>query len=221
MSVDAEPDVDDDFVPVEHRLLGIDRRTIPLSLVVIGLVLLTVVVLPGIGRLIRSEDLVQPGDQLALVGPDRLTISPPAGWDLAAGLRVGDVDVVPLPNTAELSNEGVLLTVEAAAFEGTPTELLDRVADRNARQDDLLDLGSVSQRADVTLANGTVGAVEVYTGLDRKGIVMAFVVDPGNGQTVGVQITALGEADDLNQQLPAIAAMAESLTVRPTTTEAP
>ncbi len=221
MSTDTDIDQEDGFVPVEQRVLGLDRRTIPLSLVVVGLVLLTVVVLPGIDRQARSEDLVQAGDQLLLASPDRLTIDPPPGWDLAEGIRRGEVDTVPLPNTSELSSDGVLLTVEAAPFGGTPEELLDQVSERNVLQDDLLDIGSVSERAEITLDNGTVGAVDVYTGLNRKGVVMAFVVDLGGGQTVGVELTAIGEADDLNAQLLEIAAMAESLTIQPVAPEAP
>lgn len=215
------PEDDDRFVPVEQRLLGLDRRTIPLSLVVVALVLLTVVVLPAVTRSLQSPDLVDAGDRVVLVGPDALTVTPPVGWDLVDGVRVGETAFVALPSRVVLAHGGIRVAIETAEFDGSPDELMDRVGERNARQDDLLDVGSVKTRAPVTLADGTPGVAEVYTGLDRKAVVLTFVLDADDGRQVGVAITAVGSAEDLDDDLLALSDMADSLTAPTANEEAP
>lgn len=217
----AAPADDDRFVPVEQRLLGLDRRTIPLSLVVIALVALTVVVLPAVTRSVQSPDLVEAGDRVVLVGPDALVVAPPEGWDLVDGVRVGETALVALPSRVVLAHGGIRVAIETAEFDGTADELMDRVGERNARQDDLLDIGSVKTRAAVTLADGTPGVAEVYTGLDRKAVVLTFVLEVDGGRKVGVAITAVGSAEDLDEDLLALSDMADSLTAPTATEEAP
>ena len=56
------------WVPVEHRILGIDRRTIAPSLAVLAFMVLMAVVVPSIDDSVDYDDPIVAGDVMDLVG---------------------------------------------------------------------------------------------------------------------------------------------------------
>lgn len=147
-----------------------------------------------------------------LAGAGALTVEAPGGWTLT-GFRVGDEPSVALPSTTTLSKDGVQVVIRVAEFEGTASELIDWIEDLDERQDDPMGVGSISQQIDAVVGAGTPAVVKVYTGLERKGVVIAFVETIAGGSNVGVEVTAFGSADDMTAQLPAILALVDTTAV--------
>lgn len=178
-------------VPVEHRFLGLDRRTIPLALVVLGLILLFVVVIPAIDDAVGWEDETRAGDVLDLGGG--VTIVPPTGWELTTGIRVGDEPASGLSGDgrASISTGGVVVTVVRGDFDGTPDELLDQVNRLRERSnaDGNKAFKVTGPRATVTTASGLTGVSEAYTSASGEGRVLAFTLDSGSGVTITIDAT--------------------------------
>src|SRR6218665_2596803 len=65
-------------VPVEHRFLGLDRRTTPLALVLVAIAAVFLVVVPSIDRAVGWDDAIEAGDVIDL--GDGVTFVPPEGW---------------------------------------------------------------------------------------------------------------------------------------------
>lgn len=74
--------------PIEHRIAGIDRRTIVPGLIALGIIALWVLILPAINNSVSYGDQTHAGDVM-IIGP-KSTMAVPAGWGIDAGLRVPD-----------------------------------------------------------------------------------------------------------------------------------
>jgi hypothetical protein len=73
-------------VPVEHRVLGLDRRSFPFAFTVLAVFLVSTVVIPRINDAIEWDDPVRAGEQLALT--DSISFTPTVGWEVESGYRV-------------------------------------------------------------------------------------------------------------------------------------
>ena len=69
-------------VPVEHRWLGLDRRTIAPALGVAILALFWAVVVPAIDRAIPEDRKVEAGQVFG--AGNGVTVAPPTGWNVEA-----------------------------------------------------------------------------------------------------------------------------------------
>jgi hypothetical protein len=115
-------------VPVEHRLLGLDRRQLPLALGILAVILVMTVVLPAIEHAVSWDDPVRAGDVIDMGSGIRFV--PPVGWQLEQGARVGDepgTGVTGAQIEALLVDGGVQVAVEASSFDGDADALLDQV----------------------------------------------------------------------------------------------
>jgi hypothetical protein len=114
-------------VPVEHRFFGLDRRTLPLALVVVGVWLLWTVVAPWVDGRIAWDDTIRAGDRVQLT--DDVTFAPAPGWGLVSGLRTTDRTSSGERSTsqAELTTDGVIFLAQRGAWNGTPRALLDQI----------------------------------------------------------------------------------------------
>jgi hypothetical protein len=209
-----------DFVPVEHRILGLDKRTIVPSLAVLLVAILFSVVIPSIDGAVKTDDPIAAGDVIDLDGKS-LTFVPAKDWNLESGVRLGTIrSTVPAGSKTVLTNGETVVTVATGKFSGTPTELLRQVNKINKQLDALEGLGASSKRVSVTTRSGIVGVLDAYTTLERKGIVAAFVVPVPNQDaaptSVGVEIVAVGSADSLKRDVDEIGEMIESLRLSPT-----
>jgi hypothetical protein len=170
-------------VPVEHRVLGMDRRTFPYGLFVIAVFLIATVVVPRIDDAIAWDDPIQAGDQLAIAGD--VTFTPTTGWNLEEGQRVGDVPARPA-GSVELIHDAVTLSIVADAFDGTPSELVDQIAKVTSSTGDPSFRVSGDQST-ITTNDGQVGVTQAYSSVRGDGVVAAFVIDG-----TGVEVTAYG-----------------------------
>jgi hypothetical protein len=182
-------DRNDRRVPVEHRLLGLDRRSFPYALFVVGVFLLATVLIPRINDAIDWDDPVQAGDQLAL--GDTLVFTPTVGWEIESGQRVGE-GTVGKTGEATVVNDGVTFDVVADSFDGTPTELLDQIEKVTSATDDP-SFKVDGEPATVTTPAGDVGVIQSYSSLNGDGLVAAFVIDG-----TGLKITAYGPPAQMN-----------------------
>jgi len=207
----------DDWVPVEHRFLGLDRRTIAPALVVLALAFICATVIPAIDAAIEAENPVRPGDVLNL--GKGLTIVPAQGWNIVTGLRVDDETNTPATGNAspvELSNGTVRLRVALGPFAGTPNALLDQINEVNTELDDIDQFATAGDRVSVTTAQGETGVVETFTGSDVSGKIAAFVHDG-----TGIEILVLGVPEDMARYQEDIEAMVGSIEATATTEGAP
>ncbi len=204
-------------VPVEHRWLGLDRRTIPLAAVVLGLMLVFMVAIPAIDDAVGWDDETRAGDVLDL--GRGVTVVPPTGWELTSGIRVGDEPASGITGdgAASIGSGGVQLTVTRGNFDGTPDELLDQVNRlRTASDADGNRAFKVTgPRATVTTASGLTGVSEAYTSASGEGRVLAFTLDAGTDGTTPTGVTITIDATDTAyaNQSAAIGALIDSLTV--------
>ena len=78
-------------VPVEHRIFGLDRRTLPFALVAVGVWLLWTVVVPWVDGRIGWDDTIRAGERVRLT--DDVTFAPAPGWGLRVRLAHDGQDV--------------------------------------------------------------------------------------------------------------------------------
>lgn len=196
-----------DWVPVEHRFLGLDRRTIAPALAVLALAFIFATVIPAINAAIKPDNPVRPGDVLNL--GNGLTLVPAQDWNIVKGLRVGDATNAPATGSAppvELANGSVSLRVLVGPFAGTPNALLDQINRLNTELDGIDQFATTGDRVSVTTAQGATGVVETFTGSNVDGKIAAFVYDG-----TGVEILVVGLPEDMALHQDDIQTMVDSL----------
>lgn len=192
-------------VPVEHRLLGFDRRSLVPALVVLGLLLLWTVVVPAIDGAVDYRQQTRAGDVLALA--DGLTMDAQEGWSVDSGLLTTDRTASRRPGAAVLLTDGgVSFEVTPGPFRGTPRQLLADVE----RVDSAKSGGSAyhvsSPVAAFHTTQGAAGVAQAYSTVQGAGIVSALVY----GST-GVRIVATGPAGWLGDRGEEVGAMIDSI----------
>lgn len=205
------------WVPVEHRVAGIDRRTIKPALAVLALALFVSVVLPLVSGAVAYDDEIRAGDVIDMA-EGRLTFVPVPGWNLEDGVRVGGTrSTVPGSSMTVLSAGDVRLTVQAGPFDGTPAALLTRLDELNDDVDDARGLGASGDRFTVRTDGGVVGVAESFTSLERQGTIAAFVFAvpdrAGTTKRTGVEVVAVGSKSALAARRDEIDAMVRSIRV--------
>ncbi len=201
----------EDWVPVEHRILGIDRRTIAPALGVLALVVILAVVLPAVDESVAYDDPVAAGDVMDLVA-GKLTFVPAEGWNRVDGSLVGEGTVEAVGSVSAVVIEDVSVSITTGEFDGTPDELLDQINDVNEELEDPRGLGATGPRQEVTSASGLTGVAETFTGLEERGIVAAFVVDV-DGTSVGVEVVVRGSVESIEDHIEEIATMLDSMSL--------
>ncbi|BBH71826.1 hypothetical protein ACTI_85110 [Actinoplanes sp. OR16] len=197
------------WVPVDRRLLGLDRRTlVPAGLVVL-LFAVAAWILPAINSSVSVDDPIRAGDVLQ-VGED-VQFVPVAGARLLTGLRQGQPDPTgSYPGTVAVSYQGTVFEVITDTYRGTPAQLLAQIKKTNEGLRVADDAGFHVTGEPVTITNetGDHGVAAHFDGTNAVGLVAAFVF----GET-GVEVEVVGPqtvADGATQE---IAAMLRS--VRP------
>lgn len=203
----------DEWVPVEHRIAGLDRRTLPAAIGVLVLAFVYVWLLPAIDQMVENDDAVVAGEVFTLGGG--ITFVPSVGWQVDDGVRVADgVDLGPGRGTAALTDGAVQFRALTGNFEGTPDELLDQINETNEALDDEQGFHVTSDTVTVTTDQGLTGVRETYTGTAGTGIIAAFVIDVG-GTSVGVELTATAPELELVDHVEEIDGMIDSLSYEP------
>lgn len=164
-------------VPVEHRLSGIDRRTIKPAIVIAAITILYASVFPFVNGLVDHDSPVEPGT--ALVVGNSVSVVPPAGWEVTdrTALDAGSL---------ELHNSGIIVNASTGAFTGELDDLL-AWADEIAEEADSAIIHH--EAGSITAADGTAGLIEHFDGANTEG--MLAVYSDGD---VGITIVVEGPA---------------------------
>ena len=180
-------------VPVEHRLLGLDRRTLPFALVALVVWALWAGVVPAIDAAVPFDDEVRAGQRVA--SSDTSSFAPASGWGLRGALLTTDRPRSGARSGSETSvvKDNVVLSLKSGPWDGTPRELLDQVT-RIATTVDGEDRGLTLSTRPTTLqtSSGETGVVEGYRSARNDGVIAAFVLDG-----VGVEFHAIGPRDQM------------------------
>ncbi|GAA3201305.1 hypothetical protein GCM10010468_14420 [Actinocorallia longicatena] len=181
-------------MPVEYRWWGLDRRSLLPAAVVVCVGLLLSVVLPRIDDAVAVNEIVRPGDRLDLGGG--LTIAPPAGWEVLAGIKVGEKTTLPVPEDAadaSVAGGGVTALIRVDTFDGTPEALLDQVNHTQKRTSNQPGFTVTAPPVPVETAEGNVGVLERYTSTSGEGLLAAFTFHDGRGMSLSVAATGDGQ----------------------------
>jgi hypothetical protein len=196
-----------------ERIAGIDSRTVGPALLVLALAVAMSVVLPSIDSETSYRDEVHRGEVVQVA--DGITLVPTPGWALAEGALAGKTRS-PIGTTAstQLVDSSVKLSVQTAPFDGTPSQLIERIDQINA------DLGSAhgaTRRYPVTTRQGAVGVAKDYVGVNKQGSDAAFVLrsrsseSGGQATREGVEIVVSGPKGAMSRRRDDIVAMIRSL----------
>lgn len=190
-------------VPVEHRLLGLDRRTFPFGVFVVAVFLLFAVVVPRVDAAITWDDPVAAGDELAL--SSTVVVAPPTGWNIEAGYRTDGSGPASQSGEATVTGAGVVADLVPDSFDGTPAQLLAQIEKVTTATDD------PTFRVDgapttTTTDSGEVGVLQPYSSVRGDGVIAAFVIDG-----TGVEVTAYGPPAQLRAAAPQIDGMIASI----------
>jgi len=162
-----------DRVPADRRLFGIDRRT----LLPAGIVLAAAVVMhwgvPWVNDQVPYSETVPAGGTMSL-GRD-VRFSPPAGWGISDGVLTGGIDEgAAYPDTATVFTGATSITLETGSFEGSPSELLERIETIDEATGTNPLRSSVTT---ITTASGIPGVISRFRGAESDGAIAAFVDD--------------------------------------------
>ena len=196
------------WVPVERRVVGLDRRTLlPAGLVAL-LFAVAVWLLPAVNEAVPTDDPVRAGDVIQ-VGD--VEFVPVAGADLLTGLRQGEPGPGgTYPGTAALTYDGVRFQITADTYEGTPAQLLAQIERNTEGYRGGGGFQVVGDPVTIVNAAGDKGVATRFDGDKAAGLIAAYVF----GDT-GVQVTAVGAETVDDTVPPQIGEMIRS--VRPVT----
>lgn len=193
------------WVPVEQRWLGLDRRTIPPALVVIGLWLVMVIVPASLNQAVEYDDEVVAGDVMQLGA--RVTFVPTPGWGIEEGLRASDAtNSGEYPPDAKVVDGDVSLRVITAPFDGDAEALLDQIKETTDALNDEAGFHVVGDPVPFQTAAGEVGVIARYEATGSKGLLAALVFDG-----LGVEMIATGPQDTPTETVEDIARMIASV----------
>ena len=162
-------------IPVEHRVLGLDRRTITPAVIVAAIVTFYAVLIPYVDGLVDHDSAVEAGTSLVIGGD--VTIVPPAGWEVTdrTALDAGSL---------ELHNSGIIVNANVGPFAGELDELL-------AYADGIVDDAETGvahhEASSIVAADGTAGLEEHWDGVNTEGLLAVF-----SDGTLGVVIAVEG-----------------------------
>ncbi len=174
-------------VPVEHRIVGLDRRTLPFALAAVAVWLLWTVVLPWVDGRIGWEDTIRAGERVRLA--DDVTFAPAPGWGLQSGLRTTDTTSSGATSTkqVEVTNDGVIFGVQRGTWTGTPRALLDQITKITSTEAGRDGFHLSTRPTSIQTASGGDGVLEGFKTPRSEGLIAAFVF----GDT-GLQVQVVG-----------------------------
>lgn len=174
----------DNWIPVDKRRWGLDRRTVLPAAIVAVIVLALLIVPSTLNSAVGYDDPVRSGDVIALQGG--VTVTPPAGWNIESGFREGKPGAGgKYPPKAKLTDSGAVVAITTAPFTGTSDELFRQITSFEKAIAPESPTVSDGNSAVVT-RDGHRGVVGGYTGAGTDGVLAAVAA---NG--VGVEVVAV------------------------------
>jgi hypothetical protein len=193
-------------VPVEHRLLGLDKRTLPFALAALAVWALWALVVPWVNGLVDWDDPIRAGDVIQVT--DDVTFVPAVGWGLESGLRTTDRTSSGVRSTASvaLTHDCVQFMIQRGPWTGTAAALLrqvDKITTLTSNDESLQISGSAQP---ILTRAGDRGVIESFRSARVDGVIAAFVYGDQ-----GLEIQAVGPRGALAAQADEIRKMIESL----------
>jgi hypothetical protein len=197
-------------VPVDERVLGLDRRSVGASAWVVVVAAVMALGLPAADAAVSRDYAIRAGDVVGLSGGVRFV--PAAGWTLAEGVLRGQVDRdSSYGGTARLTRGAVAMSVTADSWSGSPAELLDQVRSGPGLGGSGTSWVRLGDRSEpLRTASGSAGLLERYRSVDGD-LVLAVVVLAGAGAGTGVQVELAGPPDDVRAATAACVGMIRSI----------
>ena len=200
--------VPDDWVPVDRRWHGIDRRTIVPGVIAIVLIIFLSGVLPAVDSAIEYDRQIEAGDVIDL--GSGITFVPAVGWGFPKGLLVSDQSVSGAEEvthlSAELENGAIQLSATTGPFDGTPDELLAQIDKLNEVYKGIDNSKLTGDPGTITTSTGYTGVGQAFAGVNVEGIIAAFVIDG-----VGIEFVVQGPPGTVVTNAQVIADMIGSL----------
>lgn len=176
-------------MPADERLLGLDRRTLRPTLVVLALFVVMSVVLPVINAAVGYHDIVRPGDVMQIEGD--VTFVPEAGWGITSGVRAGHPPMSgQYPTSATVEDGALKFTLRTGSFRGDADQLLDQIQTTSEALNRGRGVHITGAPATIVTAQGKQGATVRVTGPHTGGVIAAFVFGDR-----GVEAVATGPTD--------------------------
>jgi len=180
---------DEGWVPADERLLGLDRRTLRPTLVVLALFVVMSVVLPVINAAVPYHDIVRAGDVMQIEGD--VTFVPEAGWGITSGVRAGHPPMSgQYPTSATVEDGALKFTLRTGSFRGDADQLLDQIQTTSEALNRGRGVHITGAPATIVTAQGKQGATVRVTGPHTGGVIAAFVFGDR-----GVEAVATGPTD--------------------------
>jgi hypothetical protein len=110
---------------VEHRFLGLDRRTFTPALIALVGALVLIYGLPALNAAIPWRNQIRAGDVLDL--GSGATAVPPVGRQLESGTLTGAAAATPTSLQILLATGGATIALRGTAYTGTASAFLDQV----------------------------------------------------------------------------------------------
>jgi len=192
-------------VPVEHRLLGLDKRTLPSAVTALAVWLLWVVVVPAVDDAVPWRDVTRPGDVFQVT--ETVTMTPAVGWGVQSGLRTSDRTASgDTSDVVVLVSDGVAFQITSGPWTGTPTELLNQITVISGTVTGGGSFRLTRGATTIRTAQGDVGVLEGFATPRVEGLIAALVYD---GQ--GLEIQAVGAPEQLEAHAEDIGRMISSI----------
>ncbi|MEV6235178.1 hypothetical protein [Lentzea sp. NPDC051838] len=151
------------WVPVEHRFLGLDRRTFRPALIALAVALVLAYGLPAVNAAIPWHNEIKAGQVLEL--GNGATAVPPVGWQLESGTLKG---ASPTSLQVDLATGGATIGLRGASFPGDAGAFLDQVLRSQGSS------GVGAGRGTVTTDGGLVGVAQTSSSPSGDGLQVAF-----------------------------------------------
>ena len=198
----------DDWVPVERRWFGLDKRTILPGVIAIFLITLLAGVLPAIDEAIEYDRQIEAGDVVDL--GSGVTFVPAVGWGFPKGILVSDNSVSGAEAVtnldAELVNGAIEFTATTGPFNGTPEELLTQIDKLNETYKSIDNSKLTGDPGTITTSTGYTGVGQAFAGVNVEGVIAAFVIDG-----IGIEFVVSGPPGTVVDESQVIADMIDSL----------
>ncbi|HTU16039.1 MAG TPA: hypothetical protein VMF31_12665 [Solirubrobacterales bacterium] len=192
-------------VPVEHRFLGLDKRTFLPALIVVGIFVFWAVLVPAVNKQLEYGQTTRAGDVFQLA--PGLTMDAQQGWGVESGLLVTDTTRSNAPGgTVSLDNGGVTLEVMPGQFSGTPEELLPHIEKVTVPATEGKSVHFEGDVESFKSSQGDSGVAQGFTTLAGEGLVIAMVFGHTGLQVVasGPEAALRGKADEIEQMIDSI-----------------
>lgn len=191
--------------PVEHRFLGLDRRTFAFAIPVIAVAALWIFLIPGLNHALKYDDPIVAGDEL-LLAPG-VTFTPTPGWNLEAGQRTTEKTRTKTEGgPALLTNGAITMRVSPKKFEGEPSELIEQIDKQSVSARGTEAFNVSGEQITIPVEGSAIdGVAEGYSAPGSEGLVAAYVF----GKT-GITVNAVGPTQEITEHAEEVAEMLAS-----------